>query len=205
MASSSIVTEAYDLGGRGLHAQATRYKDSVMVHIREMSRNDNGHLRFTKKGLALTESEWTCLKDSVTFVEEALVAYQGGKTGTTYRTIGDRGRRITIKEFQNRAYVDIRNYYDKDNNNVLVPTHRGAVLSPDAWRELCDAMILLDDDIAKLREDMDSRAARKRSQDDRRRQLLKAREAAATADASGPSVKHPTIEESQEIPLLMDL
>ena len=205
MASSSIVTGAYDLGSRGLYAQATRYKDAVMVHIREMARNDNGHLRFTKKGLALTESEWTCLKDSVPFVNDALVAYQGGKTGTSYKTIGDRGRRITIKEFQKRAYVDIRNYFDKDNNNVLVPTHRGAVLTPDAWNELCDAMILLDDDIAKLREDMDSRAARKRSQDDRRRQLLKAREAAATADASGPSVKHPTIEESQEIPLLMDL
>ena len=165
---------AYELGQRDLHAHVSTYKSQTNVHIRERLTGDDGKKRFTKRGLSLTLREWDALQALFDFVTDQLANYRVGESTPLYREIGNRGRRVTIKDYKEHLYVDIRNYFDAKNNGTLLPTCQGVTLTKTAWRNLIDHAILINDDIRKTVKAASEKEREQKELESRKARLLQA-------------------------------
>ena len=114
------------------HVQVSIFRSSVMVHLRVKDRETD---RFTTTGIALTEGEWRMLEDVWARIDENL---QDNTLPPFSMELGDRGRRVTVRRFQDRSFVDIRSYFIPRDAGEPRPTRRGATLNLEAWRLLHD-------------------------------------------------------------------
>ena len=56
--------------------------------------------------------------------------------------------RIEAREYRGRPFVDIRQYYLDDDENIWKPTPKGVTPSPELLPELIGALERLKDDVA---------------------------------------------------------
>lgn len=48
----------------------------------------------------------------------------------------DKNRLVRVRTFKGKAYIDIREYYQKDG--AMLPGKKGISLSPEQWRKLLE-------------------------------------------------------------------
>lgn len=48
----------------------------------------------------------------------------------------DKNRLVRVRSFKGKAYIDIREYYQKDG--AMLPGKKGISLSPEQWRKLLE-------------------------------------------------------------------
>lgn len=58
----------------------------------------------------------------------------GVKTDDGIRFDLDRNKRVTVREFKGKVYIDIREFYEKDGKQL--PGKKGISLQPEQWRKL---------------------------------------------------------------------
>ena len=112
---------------KDIHVQVTDFRGSVMVHLRV---KDPETGRFTSTGIALTAAEWMTLEGVWARIDENLRDYQL----TPYAAeLGERGRRVTVRRFKEKSFVDIRSFFTPPDSTTPRPTRRGVMLNVDAW------------------------------------------------------------------------
>ncbi|KZT57792.1 PC4-domain-containing protein [Calocera cornea HHB12733] len=73
---------------------------------------------------------------------------QMNQDGEKYVALG-KNRRVTVRKFQGKPLVDIREYYvDKDEKQK--PGKKGISLSPEQWKALKQCLPAIDDALAAL-------------------------------------------------------
>lgn len=136
----------YPLGYRNYTISVSEFRDTAIVHIRTR----DGTKGFTKDGLALLPAEYYRLMDIHKAVSDLIPTVRDSPGLTRHWTIGDRGRRVTLKNFRGQAFIDLRNYWAPPGHTLPLPTTIGAVLTPAAWGFLATMDIFVRDDIKTL-------------------------------------------------------
>lgn len=63
---------------------------------------------------------------------ESTSSGQKTKDGTVFEL--DAKKRVTVREFKGKTYIDIREFYEK--NGEFLPGKKGISLQPELWRKL---------------------------------------------------------------------
>ena len=155
------------------HVQVSAFCNASLVHIRKKGLDKDGNRRFLKQGVTLTKVEWDELRRLCPEVTRLL--NEKGSSPTVY-DLGTRGRKLTVRKYQDEMYVDIRSFWEVDPAVGPTPTKVGVVLSERAWKELLNYTLFLDDDLRStefsLREQAQEAAAQKARLDERRKRLM---------------------------------
>ncbi|KAK4310897.1 hypothetical protein Pmani_017577 [Petrolisthes manimaculis] len=57
-------------------------------------------------------------------------------------------KRVTVREFRNKIYVDIREFYEKDGK--MLPGKKGIALNTSGWSKLKNLIDDVDEEIQKM-------------------------------------------------------
>ncbi|XP_053688078.1 RNA polymerase II transcriptional coactivator [Sabethes cyaneus] len=60
----------------------------------------------------------------------------------------DRNRKITVREFKNKVYVDVREFYEKDGKEL--PGKKGISLNVSQWKKLLECADEVNEAIKKF-------------------------------------------------------
>jgi len=106
----------------------------------------DGSMKPTKKGTSLRSEEWQFLKDNANEVgnkinsdevqNEDNLSWTTDSDGNKWAQIQSAKKRITVKTFKGKQYVDVRAFYDA--NGTMKPTKKGISLTVDEWNFVVD-------------------------------------------------------------------
>ncbi|XP_065086033.1 RNA polymerase II transcriptional coactivator [Ochlerotatus camptorhynchus] len=77
-----------------------------------------------------------------------------GTSGSTTNDKGeeewplDRNRKVTVSEFKNKVYVNVREYYEKDGKTM--PGKKGISLTVPQWKKLLENVDAINEKIKKF-------------------------------------------------------
>ncbi|KAG2493394.1 hypothetical protein HYH03_008522 [Edaphochlamys debaryana] len=122
--------EVVELGGKK-RASISRFGGRISVDLREFYEK-NGQLLPGQKGIALSPADWATVAASVPAVSEAL-----GRRDMGFSVQLSGSRRVSLSEFKGSLYVGVREYYEKDGQQL--PGKKGLSMSPPQWAVLAAA------------------------------------------------------------------
>ncbi|KAK9816898.1 hypothetical protein WJX72_006917 [[Myrmecia] bisecta] len=116
-----------------------RFGSNLLVGIREFYEKD-GELCPGKKGISLSLDQWAKLRGSAADVSKA-----ADDCDLEYALDLASMRRVTITEFKGRVLIDLREFYEKEGQQL--PGKKGIALSQDQWALVCGSLDAVDEAI----------------------------------------------------------
>ncbi|KAK9826716.1 hypothetical protein WJX81_000817 [Elliptochloris bilobata] len=107
------------------------FKGKTLCDVREFYMKDEKPAP-GKKGIALTEEQWSVLRQDAPSISAALAA----QDATFHVSLGSE-RRVQVREFKHRYGVDCREMYTKEG--ATLPGKKGIYLTPEQWEGLACA------------------------------------------------------------------
>ena len=129
--------------GRERRVYASVFKDKLYTHVRCFFKpkdgNDDQLWIPTKKGIALTQTQWDELIFKACYVTETLQRLSSNtlQDGPKLKAALGESVYLTVTVFKSKIYVHIRKF-DVKRRGLETPTKTGITLSPEEWTELQD-------------------------------------------------------------------
>lgn len=125
-----------------------RFNNNTYIDIR-LFWFPKGILSPTKKGLCLRGNEWEKLKDTIADIDNAIVKAIESKEESESLFELFRLRKVKVKKFQNRVYVDLRQY-EMNQEAKIVPTPKGVTLTVEEWDKIKEILPEIEDEMTTL-------------------------------------------------------
>ncbi|KAK9821484.1 hypothetical protein WJX74_001233 [Apatococcus lobatus] len=126
------------------NADVSVFKGTVYVNIREFYEKDGKQLP-GKKGISLSPEQFTILRDAADAISKALDAED-----ESYSIELSTKRRASISVFKSKPMVNIREYYEKDGQQL--PGKKGISLAAEQWQALAEGLSALQEGLDEAHE-----------------------------------------------------